>query len=115
MDVRAASPLRAHHRLTLHAPEGTRNSGSPADLASGVRAQITALTIQERERLGLGGLTSQTVYIIRMAYRSDVDTDLILVEECCSQRRFQIVNMVPSDRNERLEITAVVGDRSNAV
>jgi hypothetical protein len=40
---------------------------------------------------------------------------LILVEECCSQRRFQIVNMVPSDRNERLEITAVVGDRSNAV
>ena len=113
MDIRATT-LRAgelHHRLTLHAPEGRYAAGSPQTIATGIRARITALTIQQRERIGLGGLSGQTVYIITIRYRQDLDTDFELHEVSCTHRVFRIVAMIPTDRREGWEITAVEGNR----
>jgi head-tail adaptor len=112
MDIRAAT-LRAgelNHRVSLYAPSGTVNAGSPSTLAMGIAARITPLTIQQRERLAAGGLQGQSVYIITIRYRADVTHDLELVEECCNERTFRILSMIQSERLELLELTCSVTD-----
>ena len=101
------------HRLTLYAPEGTRDEGSPADLATGIPAKIAALApqFQQRERLEAGGVVGQTLYAITLRYRDDVASDLRLLEECCTERIFHILNIVPSEKMDWLELTCVVGER----
>jgi head-tail adaptor len=108
----AAGELR--HRVTLHAPEGTRDEGSPADLATGIPAKILAvpLQFQQAERLAAGGVRMQTLYTITMRYREDVAEDLQLVEECCTERTFHILSMIPDDQLTTLELTCVVGPRA---
>lgn len=107
----AAGEMR--HRLTLHAPEGTRDEGSPDDLATGIPAKITALPLafQQQERLAAGGVRAQTVYTIVVRYRDDIQGDLQLVEECCTERTFQILSIIPDDKLVDLELTCVVGPK----
>jgi head-tail adaptor len=107
----AAGSLR--HRVTLHAPAGTRGTGDPAtasNLATGIPVKIESvpLQFQQQERIAAGGINSQTLYTITMRYRSDVAKDLVLVEECCTERTFQIVSMIPSDKLDWLDLTCVV-------
>ena len=112
MDSRAAQ-LRAgdfSHRVTLFAPAGTLAVGD-STLDTEVRARIQAVTAQQREQLAIGGIQGQTIYIVTIRYRTDVQSDLVVVEECCTQRRFQILSIIPTDRREALELTCVVGDR----
>lgn len=112
MDSRAAQ-LRAgdfSHRLTLFAPAGTREV-MDTNLATGVPARIQAMTAQQREQLAIGGIQGQTIYIVTIRYRNDVQSDLVPREECCTQRQFQILSLIPTDRREALEMTCVVGDR----
>lgn len=108
----ASGELR--HRVTLHAPEGTRGVGSPDDLASGIPAKIMAvpLAFQQQERIAAGGARAQTLYSITIRYRDDVYEDLQLVEECCTQRTFHILSMIPDDQLQSLELTCVVGPRA---
>lgn len=98
------------HYVTLYAPEGTRGAGSPDELATGIPAKIQALSppFQQRERLAAGGQRTETLYLITMRYRDDVQPDLQLVEECCMERTFHILNMVPDDQLQWLELTCVV-------
>lgn len=101
------------HRLTLFAPEGTRDQGSPEDLATGIPAKITAvpLQFQQQERLAAGGLRTQTLYTVVIRYRDDVQEDLQLIEECCTARTFQILSIIPDDKLVDLELTCVVGPK----
>ena len=101
------------HRITLHAPEGTRGDGTAQDLATAIPAKIgpVPLAFQQQERLAAGGQTRQTLYSINIRYRADVDSDLVLVEECHTQREFQILTMIPSDKMDEIDLTCVVGNR----
>lgn len=101
------------HRLTLHAPEGTRGTGTAQDLATSIPAKITAvpLQFQQQERLAAGGQNVQTLYAIVVRYREDVATDLHWIEECCTERVFQILSIIPDDKLSELEMTCIVGQR----
>lgn len=103
------------HRLTLYAPEGTSNEfeGSPTELATAVPAKIQAvpLQFQQQERLAVGGVSSQTLYTITTRYRDDAREDLEWHEECCSQRVFRILSMIPDDKQIDMEYTCVTGRR----
>lgn len=98
-----------HHRVTIVAPGGTLH---PADttVATGVPMSISAMDLsQQKEYLMLGGLQASAAYRVVCRYRTDIRMDAVLVEECCQQRRLQIVNQTPTDRNEALHMVCVVG------
>ena len=99
------------HRLTLYAPDGTRGQGSPDELDTGIPAKIEAvpLQFQQQERIAAGGVRGQTLYTITLRYRDDVREDLQLIEECCTERTFHILSMIPDDKLQFLELTCVVG------
>lgn len=96
------------HALTIHAPAGTL---APTDstVERGVPAAILGWPVasQPREFLQLGGVQSQTHYTVNVSYRTDIQPTFVLVEECCTQRRFQIVAIIPTDRRDGLDITCV--------
>lgn len=98
------------HRLTLYAPEGTRGAGSPDELETGIPAKIEALPpqFQQRERIAAGGQRADTLYNITIRYNEDVREDLELHEECCMEREFRILNIVPDDKLQWQEITCVI-------
>jgi head-tail adaptor len=104
------------HRLTLYAPEGTRGAGSPDELATDIPARIEAvpLQFQQQERIAAGGLRGQTLYTVTIRYRDDVREDLQLIEECCTERTFHILSMIPDDTLQWLELTCVVGPTAAA-
>jgi head-tail adaptor len=97
------------HRLTLYAPQGTRGDGTAANLLTGIPARIEAvpLQFQQQERLAAGGIQAQTLYNIQVRYHEDIAKDLELHEECCTQRTFQIVSMIPSDKLDWLDLTCL--------
>lgn len=97
-----------NHRLTIEAPAGTL-AVAASEVAARVPAAITVLPpqFQSREGLQLGGLQSQTVYTVSIRTRTDLQPSYVLVEECCTLRRFQILNIVPSDRRDALDMTCV--------
>jgi hypothetical protein len=108
-----SQPLRASdlwHSLTVHAPAGTQETVAAAeDLFTRVPAAITVVPVQFQspERLDLGGVQSATRYVVSLRYRTDVKADYVLVEECCTARRFQILSIVPSDRRDAIDMTCV--------
>jgi head-tail adaptor len=98
------------HRVTIHAPEGTYGTGSPAaavNIATGVAAKIGDLPnqFQQAERIASGGQRGYSVAQIELRYRTDVQMDFEIREECCNQRRFQIVQMTQDDKPEWLILT----------
>lgn len=99
------------HRVTLHAPAGTRGDGTAHDLATHLAADIEAFEpqFQQRERQAVGGVSSQVFYLIDLYYRSDVQTDLRLVEECHARRTFEILQIVPDTNLVKMQVTCVVG------
>lgn len=110
----ASGELR--HRLTLHAPEGTFGTGDPApavDIATSIPAKIEAvpLQFQLQERIAAGGQNVQTLYLVVVRYREDVTQKFEWHEECCTERTFQILSIIPDDKLSFLEMTCVVGQR----
>lgn len=105
------------HRLTLYAPEGTRGAGSPDELATGIPARIEAvpLQFQQQERLAGGGQHAQTLYAVTIRYRDDISEELQLIEECCTERTFNIVSIIPDDTLQWLELTCIVGPTTGPV
>lgn len=96
------------HTLTIEAPAGTL-AVLASDVATRVPAAITVVPpqFQSREGLQLGGVQSQTVYTVSLRWRTDVQPSYVLIEDCCTLRRFQILNIVPSDRRDALDMTCV--------
>ena len=98
-----------HHRLTITAPIGVLDESVVVDVDTSVPMKIDALPLQfqPRERLDAGGVQTQTIYTVACRYRTDVKPAYVLKEVCCTQRTFQILSIIPSDRKDRLDMTCV--------
>lgn len=96
------------HPMTIHALAGT-DAVAATDVATNVPMKITVvpLAFQQRELLDAGGLRTQTLYNIACRYRTDMKAAYVLVEQCCTQRTFQIVAIIPSERKDALDMTCV--------
>jgi head-tail joining protein len=103
------------HVVTIEQPTGTISptggviEGAPQTVATGVPMAITALDVQSMasEMLKAGGMQGTTVYTVRCRYREDFSGTAVLLEQCCRQRRLEIISLAPSDRNEALEMLCV--------
>lgn len=97
------------HRITIRAPIGVLNESLPVVVEEGVPMALTVLPLafQAREALQLGGLQNPTLYTAQCRYREDIRHDFELREECCTQRVFQIVAIIPGDRKDVLDMTCV--------
>lgn len=103
------------HRVTIQestgtlSPTGGVTEGTPTTVASGVPMAIDAPPAQAlaNERLAAGGLQGQTSYIVKCRYRTDFGIRAVLIEECCRQRRLEILTLAPTARNEALEMLCV--------
>lgn len=103
-----ASDLR-HHTVTITAPAGTVEVDE-STVASRVPAAITVTPPQFQvrgEQFGGGALQASTEYTVSLRYRTDLAPSFVLVEECCTQRRFQILSIVPTDRRDAVDIRCV--------
>ena len=97
------------HRMTITAPAGVLDENVPVDVEASVPMKITVvpLPFQSRETLNLGGLQTQTLYAVTCRYRTDLKPSFVLVEQCCTQRTFQIMAIIPSDRQDAVDMTCV--------
>lgn len=76
---------------------------------SSVQMAITVAPpqFQAGESLDLGGVQSQTRYTVSCWYRTDLKPSFLFREQCCTQRVFQILSIVPSDRRDAIDMTCV--------
>lgn len=97
------------HLVTVEAPIGVLDEAEAVDVAVDVPAKIEVvpLAFQQRESLQTGGLRTQTLYSVTMRYRTDMRASYVLREACCTERTFQILAIIPSDRRDALEMTCV--------
>jgi len=97
------------HTVTVVAPIGVLDESESVTVDSDVPTRIEALPaqFQQREILATGGLRTQTLYTVGMRYRTDLRASYVLQENCCTQRLFQILAVVPSDRRDSIEMTCV--------
>lgn len=76
-----------------------------ADIAEHVPMQITAIDLsQQLEYLAAGGIQASATYVATCRYRDDIRMDYVLVEECHSQRRLQILSMLPTEKTDWLNM-----------
>lgn len=96
------------HNVTVYAPAGVLDDDA-VNVDAGVPAKIEVLppAFQARESLALGGPRTQTLYNVTVRYREDLKASFVLNEECHTQRAFQILSVVPSDRGDFVEMTCV--------
>jgi head-tail adaptor len=97
------------HQMTIQAPIGVLHETESVDVDSLVPMKIDVLPLafQARENLALGGPQTQTVYTVTCRYRTDIKPAYVLKEECCTERTFQILAVIPSDRRDALDMTCV--------
>ena len=97
------------HAVTIQAPIGVLSDTDPVNIQTNVPMAVTVLPLafQPREGLALGGLQTQTIYTLTCRYREDVRPAYVLKEECCTQRVFQILSIIPGDRRDWLDMTCV--------
>lgn len=97
------------HAMTIQAPIGVLSDTDAVDIDTSVPTAVAVLPLQfqPKENLSLGGLNSQTFYTLTCRYREDVKPAYVLKEECCTQRTFQIVAIIPGDRRDWLDMTCV--------
>lgn len=97
------------HLIRIEAPAGTL-ALAETEIEAKVPAAILPWPIdsQPRERLAAGGVQNQTNYTVNIGYRTDVQPTYIAHELCCTQRVFQILALIPTDRRDALDLTCVV-------
>jgi hypothetical protein len=97
------------HTVAIVAPIGVLDDTVPVNIATSVPAKIEVvpLAFQQRESLQTGGLRTQTLYSVTLRYRTDMKASFILKEACCTERTFQILAVIPSDRRDAVEMTCV--------
>ncbi len=93
----------------MTAPVGVLDEMLPVTVDTSIPMKITVLppAFQARESLNLGGLQTQTIYTLSCRYRTDIKPSFVLTEECCTERTFQILSIVPSDRMDDVDMTCV--------
>lgn len=97
------------HVVTIQAPLGVLSDTVAVDVETSVPMAfvVVPLQFQPRESLAVGGLQTQTLYTATCRYREDVKPAYVLREECCTQRVFQILAIIPGDRRDSLDMTCV--------
>jgi hypothetical protein len=97
------------HTVSITAPIGVLDEAVAVDVATSVPAKIEVvpLAFQRRENLQTGGLRTETLYSVTMRYRTDMEASYVLREACCTERLFQILAIIPSDRRDAIEMTCV--------
>jgi hypothetical protein len=104
------------HRVTIEQPTGSLSptggivAGAPLTVATGVPMALRALDVQSvaREHIAAGGLQGTTFYAVQCRYREDFTGKAVLIEECCRQRRLEIISgPAPTDRNDGLDMLCV--------
>lgn len=97
------------HRVTIQAPMGVLDEANAVSVDSSVPAAIAVFPpqFQPREGLAVGGLQAPTFYTVSVRYREDIRAAYVLREECCTQRTFQIVSVIPGDRKDVIDMTCV--------
>ena len=94
--------------MVIRAPIGVLHETDSVDVDTAYMSiEVLPLQFQARESLAQGGLMTQTLYTLRCEYREDLRPSFVLVEQCCTQRTFQIQAIIPSDRRDRIEMTCV--------
>src|SRR5688572_28575973 len=104
-------PIRAgdlRHAGAIVAPAGTA-SVTESVVEDDVPASIVIVPVpfQSPERLGAGGVQSQTAYTVSFRYRTDLRASYLFREACCTQREFRILSIVPSDRRDAVDCRCV--------
>jgi head-tail adaptor len=96
------------HTVTIVAPAGVA-AATETEIERRVPAAITPVPVafQSKEGLAAGGMQSATTYVVSVRYRTDVSPAYVLVEECHTRRRFQVVAIVPTDRADAIDMTCV--------
>lgn len=96
------------HLVTIASPAGVL-SAAASDVETGVPAAITVTppSFQRSEGPVAGGVRAQTEYTVNLRYRTDLRSDFELREECCTQRVFQILSVVPDDRRASVDLRCV--------
>jgi hypothetical protein len=97
------------HFVTIQAPIGVLSDSTAVDVDTSVPMAfaVVPLAFQPRESLALGGLQTQTLYTATCRYREDVRPAYVLREECCTQRVFQILAIIPGGKRDSLDMTCV--------
>jgi hypothetical protein len=105
-------PLRAgdlRHAVTVEAPIGVLDESNAVtvDTAVPAKIEVVPLVFQRNESIQAGGPRTQTLYTVTMRYRTDMRASYVLQEACCTQRTFQILSVIPTDRLDAIEMTCV--------
>lgn len=97
------------HSVTIQAPIGVISDTVTTDVDEHVPMKIEVLppAFQQREQLAGGGLSTQTLYTVTCRYRTDLLASYTLIEQCCTQRTFQILSIVPRDKRDAVDMTCV--------
>lgn len=100
---------RASHRVHIQAPLGVLDEAVAVNVDTDVPVMIDVLppAFQANENLALGGLQTQTKYNVTCRYREDVRASYVLLEQCHTQRTFQILSVIPSDKHDNVQMTCV--------
>jgi hypothetical protein len=105
----------ACHTVTLVAPPGVVQPDETV-IATHIPAFIRVLDFasQPIEGLAQGGIKTQTFYHVALQSRRVIETtlptpDMVIHEECHTQRQFQILSVVPSDYGDALDLRCVTG------
>jgi hypothetical protein len=112
--LRMRSADLAFHTVTILAPPGVLNPDLEVEVATNVPASIRVLE-GPPEALTQGGVSSQTYYHVALRPRYTgiaakpilPTSDMVLHEECHTQRAFQILAVVPSDLGDALDLRCV--------
>jgi head-tail adaptor len=96
------------HRVRITAPANVL-APTPVVVDQNVPAAIVVvpLNFQAYERMQASGLQASTTYTVKLRYRTDLTEAMHLDELCCTQRHFQILAIVPTDRRDGLELQCV--------
>ena len=97
------------HIVDVVAPVGVLSESVETSVASDVptRIEVLAPPFQPTEGLATGGLRTDTRYALTMRYRTDIRASYVLREQCCTQRTFQIIVVIPSSKRDRLDLNCV--------
>jgi head-tail adaptor len=103
-----ASAGQLTHRFTIFAPAGTANVAD-TNVAEHVPMRVSSVELsQQLEYLTAGGVQAASTYVVTCRYRTDIRMDAVLVEECHTQRRMQILSQLPTDDMRWLNMVCTV-------
>lgn len=94
------------HWMNIEAPIGVLHESEPVSIATAVPMSVDEET-PVLEQQALGGLRTETHYKLRSRYRTDVKASYVLLEQCCTQRRFEVLAVVPGERRDEMRFRCV--------